>query len=110
MVMTQQYLAGELSLLLAQLQAVASDQPNVVDVARLRQEAETLPVAALTSVTVRALRLIDVLCWDSVARGDAVAFDRQAAVSAELYEFGVCADLLDEALPYLMVSGREVER
>jgi hypothetical protein len=45
-----------------------------------------------------------------VARGDAVAFDRQAAVSAELYEFGVCADLLDEALPYLMVSGREVER
>lgn len=96
MVMTQQYLAGELSLRLAQLQAVATNQVTAGDVAGLRREAETLPLDALTSVAVRALRLTDVLCWDSVARGDVAAFSRQAAASAELYEFGVCAGLLSE--------------
>jgi hypothetical protein len=96
MVMTQQYLAGELSVLLSQLQAVASNRVFAGDVAGLRREAETVPVTTLASVAARAMRLTDGLCWESVSRGDVAAFNRQAAVSAELYEFGVCSGLLDE--------------
>jgi hypothetical protein len=43
---------------------------------------------------VRALELIDGLCWESLHRGDIAAFDHQAALGAELHEFGVCASLL----------------
>jgi hypothetical protein len=95
--MTQQYLAGEMSLLLAQLQAVATNHARVRNVAHLRLEAETGPLTGLPSVAVRALVLADGLCWDSLDRGDISAFARQAALCAELEEFGVCASLLDDA-------------
>jgi hypothetical protein len=94
--MTQQYLAGELSVLLARLQAVATNQAAVREVAQLRREAETGPLTALTFVVMRALALSDRLCWDSLERGDAAAFACQAAICAELREFAVCAGLLDE--------------
>jgi hypothetical protein len=97
MVMTQQYVAGELSLLLAQLRTVATNEASVRDVTGLRREAETLPPASLISVTVRAIALADRMCWDSIAQGDTAAFDRQAAASATLHEFGVCAGLLEDA-------------
>ena len=48
-------------------------------------------------MTVSALTLAEALCWDSLNRGDIAAFTRQAAVCAELHEFGVCACLLTEA-------------
>jgi hypothetical protein len=92
--MTQQYIVGELSILLAQLQAVAADEGAARDVAGLRREAETRPLAALPRVVVRALALDDGLCWDSLARGDTTAFTRQARVGADLREFSVCAGLL----------------
>jgi hypothetical protein len=47
-------------------------------------------------VTVRALVLADDLCWELLTRADAVAFTRQAALSAQLRDFGVCAGLLPE--------------
>jgi hypothetical protein len=94
--MTQQYLAGELSLLLAQLRAAATDDVSARDVDRLRREAETMPLGALVSVTVRAIARADAMCWDSVARGDTTAFSRQAAAAAAIHEFGVCARLLEE--------------
>jgi hypothetical protein len=94
--MTQQYLAGELSLLLGELHIVTTNEASARDVARLRYEAEKTPPTALRSVTVRALALTDGLCWDSLARADTATFSRQATVSAELHEFGVCAGLLDE--------------
>jgi hypothetical protein len=94
--MTQQYIAGELSLLLGELQAATTHEASVVEVAHLRQRAETGPRSALTSVAVRALEVADWVCWDSLTRGDAAAFIRQAAVCAELWEFGVCAGLLEE--------------
>ncbi|MFI5615695.1 hypothetical protein [Amycolatopsis sp. NPDC051903] len=96
MVMTQQYLAGELSVLLAEMQATVSDPAAACAAARLRGEVETRPVAALAAVALRALDLIDAACWESVARGDTAAFDRQAVVAGELYDFGVCAGLLAE--------------
>ncbi|HEY2041133.1 MAG TPA: hypothetical protein VGH11_00560 [Jatrophihabitans sp.] len=95
--MTQQYLAGELSVRLAGLHAVAGDQARGCEIARLRQEAEILPPAALSRVAVRALRLTDALCWDALTRGDTTAFAGVAAISAELREFGVCACLLADA-------------
>jgi hypothetical protein len=94
--MTQQYIAGELSLLLGELQAATTHEASVVELAHLRQRAETGPRSALAAVAVRALEVADWLCWDSLTRGDAAAFLRQAAVCAELWEFGVCAGLLEE--------------
>ena len=94
--MTQQYLAGELSLLLGQLRAALTNEASVVEVAHLRQRAETGPRSALASVVVRALELADRVCWDSLTRGDAAAFIHQAAIGAELREFGLCAGLLEE--------------
>jgi hypothetical protein len=94
--MTQQYLVGELSLLLGQLQAAMTKEASAVEVANLRQRAETGPRSSLAPVAVRALEVADWVCWDSLTRGDAVAFIRQAAVCADLWEFGVCAGLLEE--------------
>lgn len=92
--MTQQYLAGELSVLLARLQAVSPSWVSAGEVARLRHEAETFPVPALTSVAERALLLADGLCWDSLEHSDPVSFSRVAVVGAELREFGECAGML----------------
>jgi len=92
--MTQQYIAGELSILLAQLQAVAADEMAARGVAELRREAETRPLTALTRVVARALALDDGLCWDSLSRGDEAAFTRQAHIGTDLREFSVCAGLL----------------
>jgi hypothetical protein len=96
MPMTQQYLAGELSLLLARLQGATEDHACRRDIARLRREAEAGPLAALRTVVVRALGLTDALCQDSLERGETAAFTRQATICAELYDFGNCAGLLEE--------------
>jgi hypothetical protein len=94
MEMTQQYLAGELSVLLERVQAVAATEAASRDATALRRAAETVPVRSLGWVTVRALALTERFCWDSLSRGDMVAFTRQAAAGAALREFGVCASLL----------------
>jgi hypothetical protein len=94
--MTQQYLAGELSQILGDVQDIAATEAYARQAWDLRHEAETEPVTALPSVAARALDLTNSLCWESLTRGDAAAFRRQAAVCAELHEFGVCAHLLDD--------------
>jgi hypothetical protein len=104
--MTKQYLLGELSLILAELEDLTASEASVRDVARLRREAETGPLTALTSVTVRALELVAGLCQDSLGRGDAVAFACQSAIGAELRDFGVCAGLLEEAPVHMARAGR----
>jgi len=95
--MTRQYLAGELSLLLGQLQAVTSDASSERDIARLRCEAETAAIAALPSVATRALALADVLCWESLSRADTEAFSHQARICADLFDFSRCSGLLEDA-------------
>ncbi len=94
--MTQQYLAGELSLLLAQLPAVATSRGALGAAVNLRHRAETVPVSTLSLVVLRALELADGLCWESLQRGDLAAFTRQATLAAEIHEFGVCASLIPE--------------
>lgn len=95
--MTQQYLAGELSVLLSHLQAVTTTEAAGRDASSLRHAAETEPVQRLCWVTVRAMALAERLCWDSLSHGDAAAFTRQAAVCAELRDFGVFASMLNDA-------------
>jgi hypothetical protein len=94
--MTRQYVAGELSVLLGHLQAVTTSEASGREAWSLRDAAETKPVLALGPVTVRALALAEGLCWDSLNGGDAGSFSRQAAVCAELHDFGVCSGLLDD--------------
>jgi hypothetical protein len=96
MAVTQQYLAGELSLLLGQVEGLATSRAGAGAAALLRREVETLPPEALGPVAVRGLRLIDEMCWCSLAVGDVAIFEKQAGVCARLFEFGVCAGLLDE--------------
>jgi hypothetical protein len=59
MEMTQQYLAGELSVLLERVQAVVTTEAADRDATALRQAAETVPVQSLGWVTVRALALTE---------------------------------------------------
>ena len=81
MVVTQQYLIGELSLLLSNVAAVATNDADVEEALRLRRRAETSAPEDLTAVAVSALRLTDVLCFMSLSRGDTTAFTAQVEVS-----------------------------
>jgi hypothetical protein len=92
--MMQDYLIGELSVRLERLQSACAG--TVSDLARLRWRVETCPTAELAVETAQALALADRLCWDSLSSGDTAAFSRQAAVSADLRMFGICARLLEE--------------
>ena len=95
MEVTQQYLVGEVSLRLGQLQAVVLEPSLARAVAQLRREAETSPPGALSVLMIRALDLTDAICLDSLARGNMTAFGAQVAGAAELREFGICAGLIE---------------
>jgi hypothetical protein len=92
--MTQEYLIGEVSVRLEQLQAATAK--SQVDVARLRREVETKPVTSLAATVTRVLALADGMCWDSISRGDVDEFDQQARISADLRLFGLCARLFPD--------------
>ncbi len=94
--MTQDYLIGELSVHLQQLEATAAREA-VADVTRLRELVETISPTGLAAAAVCALAVADRICWDSLARGDTAAFARQAHASAELRQFGICARLIADA-------------
>ncbi len=96
--MTQEYIAGELSVLLGRLQASASVDRSARHFAELRWAVETRPSSELGAVVAHALHVADLSCSDFLAVGDATAFDRQAATSAELHRFAVCAGLVGDAL------------
>jgi hypothetical protein len=93
--MLRDYLAGELSVRLELLEQ-ATGRGALPTLRRLRHQVETCPLAELTMATTGALAMADGLCWDSLARGDLPAFSRQAGISAELRQFGICACLLAE--------------
>ena len=94
--MTEQYIIGELSVRLVQLEAVAPTQEFAIEFARLRLRAETAPFESLPNMALEALNLIRGLCCDSLARGDLQALASQATMAAELREFAVSARLLAE--------------
>lgn len=92
--MIQEYLIGELSVRLEELQSASAGTAG--ELARLRQRVESRSAAELPAETARALALANGLCWDSLSKGDMATFDRQAAITADLRVFGVCARLLAE--------------
>lgn len=88
--MTQQYLVGELSVLLALIQGSTNSDAAAKLVRSLRHAVETEPNEYLGRVMLRALSLTEGLCWESLARGDAGAFSRQSALCEDLQELGTC--------------------
>ncbi|HZD66061.1 MAG TPA: hypothetical protein VE152_08185 [Acidimicrobiales bacterium] len=92
--MTWQYLAGEVSLRLAQLEQEAGSQPPVRCLRALRRAAEAGSTGTLAGVIMGALAVSEQLCWGALDRGDVAAFVRQAELSADLGEFGDSAGLL----------------
>ncbi|HET6188622.1 MAG TPA: hypothetical protein VFE59_16730 [Trebonia sp.] len=93
--MTQEYLIGEMSVRLEQLQRCIGPGARR-NLARLRYRVETEPLSLLAGKMPYALALADAACWSSLSAGDVAAFARQAELSAELREFGVCAHLLPD--------------
>ena len=61
---TQQYIIGELSVRLVELEAVAPNKEFACECARLRAETESAPFEALPYLALHALHLIRGLCRD----------------------------------------------
>jgi hypothetical protein len=91
--MTQQYIVGELSVLIAGLYPVSGEQ-LAADVRELRRRVESAPVGALAPLAAEATTIADRTCWSSLEEGDAGAFARQATAAALLHDFAVTANLL----------------
>ncbi len=94
--MTWHYIAGELSLLLGEMQEVARDKMVLCEISELRKKVETAPLAALSDVAAQSLSLANEMCRASLALGDSCAFTRQLVVCHELWSFAVSAGLLTE--------------
>jgi hypothetical protein len=83
--MTQQYLLGQFSALLGDLErTVAEWQPAVHD---LRREVEFSPLAMLPELADKVMALTDAICWAARQRGDVTRFRSCAKAAAELGEF-----------------------
>jgi hypothetical protein len=91
--MTQQYIAGEFSALLAELQpAPSASLANAVH--DLRREIELGPLPGLPRLAREAMTLTDLTCWVALEQGDVGGFSRCAGAAVALREFAVSANLL----------------
>jgi hypothetical protein len=93
--MTQQYLIGQFSLLLEDMQPSPGDR-FVRAVDDLRGEVERSPVQMLPKLAREAMVLSDMMCWGALERGDAIGFCRYAKAAVALGEFTDAAGLLAE--------------
>ena len=93
--MTQQYLIGQFSALLEDLQPSAGDCLAAA-VHDLRREVECSPLQALPRLASEAMGLTDVICWAALERGDTTGFCRSAKAAIALGEFTDAAGLLPE--------------
>ena len=91
--MTQQYIVGEFSLLLAGLQPVGDELLREA-VGRLRHEVECGPPPMLSWLAREAMALTDSICWAALEQGDVGGFCRYADTAAALREFAANAHLL----------------
>jgi hypothetical protein len=90
---TQQYIVGELSSLLAVLES-ATEEFLGAAVASLRYEVEFSPLGMFPRLAQKALDLTDLICWSALEQGDTDAFRRSAQAADALREFAVAAGLL----------------
>jgi hypothetical protein len=91
--LTQQYIVGELSSLLAGLEPAQEEHlHDVLD--SLRYQVERSPLFMLPKLAHDALDLTDLVCRSALEHGDADAFCRSVAAAAALRDFAVAAGLL----------------
>lgn len=95
--MTQQYLIGEVLLLLSRLQAEAHAPDARCRVEHLRSRAENAPPHRLGPVLGSAVPLADALCWQALGVGDMEAFERRSRIAEDIHAFGVCSGLVSGA-------------
>jgi hypothetical protein len=90
--MTQQYILGEFSSLLAGLEPTAGELGVVVR--DLRRQIERSPLHMLPPLAREALNLADMVCWVALEGGDVGGFCRCAVTAAALQDFTANANLL----------------
>jgi hypothetical protein len=91
--MTQDYLIGELSALLGDLQP-GTDGHLGSALQHLRHRVEHVPVWRLAPLAREAMSLAGVVCWVALERGDLVQFAHEVNAAAALRDFTDCANLL----------------
>ena len=91
--MTQQYLIGQFSVLLEELQPSPSDGLAGA-VQELRREVECASLAMLPKLASEAIGLTDMICWAALERGDAADFSRCGKAAVALGDFTDSAGLL----------------
>jgi len=91
--LTQQYIVGELSSLLAEFES-ARDGFLRDAVGSLRHEVESSSLSILPQLAQEALDLTDLICRSALEQRDADAFCRSLAAASALGDFGVAAGLL----------------
>ena len=91
--MTQQYIVGEFSALLAGLQPVTGELLGEA-VGDLRHEVEFGPLPMLPRLAREAMTLTDMICSVALEQGDLSGFSRYVAAAVALREFTVSANLL----------------
>ena len=96
--MTQQYIIGQFSALLGDLQPPPGECLGET-VNDLRREVESCPFARLPKLAREAMWLTDVICWTALERGDSTGFCRYARVAVALSEFTDCAGLVRTSTP-----------
>jgi hypothetical protein len=92
--LTQQYLIGQFSLLLGDLEAPPGELLTAVKA--LRREVERSPVSVLPRLARHAIGLTDAICWAALEQGDTSGFCDCAAAAAALGEFANSVDFLRE--------------
>jgi hypothetical protein len=93
--MTQQYIIGQFSALLEDLQPSPSECLAAA-VHDLRREVESSPLPMLPKLAHEAMNLTDMICWAALERGDPNGFCRYAKAALALGEFADSAGLLLE--------------
>ena len=93
--MTQQYLIGQLSALLEELQPPPGEKLARA-VHDLRREVECSGVQMLPRLAHEAIGLSDVICWAALERGDTDGFRRYTKAAAALGDFTDSAGLTPE--------------
>ena len=81
--MTEQYLIGQLSVLLEELQPPPAERLAGA-VRDLRRAVESSPPHMVGKLAHDAIDLTDVICWDALERGDAGGFRRCAKAAVAL--------------------------
>jgi hypothetical protein len=96
--MTQQYLIGQLSVLLEDLQPSPGDRLAAA-VNNLREQVERSPVHLLSELVCQAMVLSDRVCWGALERGESSSFCRYVKAAVALGEFTDAAGLASSSDP-----------